>query len=274
MSELLSNKIETVRALLMGIPPGDWLIAGIIGVVVWAALWILRNLIASRYRQYSSAGNHTLIRLIAYLIGNTKQILFFAIALDVARESIALPDNIQRVASNTVMILILIQVGLWAGRTVRFYLEMKEVERGADRVFAGSLDIVSFVSRMLIWSLLILVMLSLITMTLIGNLQRAVYVIAVALAVALVALILAISAMKAAKRTGTRRPRAALASVVLGVIGALFSGFALVGFLLFWSQYMQYAKCLNGAPTSATQNACQQQFENSIGHRITILGNE
>jgi small-conductance mechanosensitive channel len=54
----------------------------------------------------------------------------------------------------------LIQIGLWAGRSVRFYLEMKERERGADRVFSGSLDIVSFVARMLIWSLLILLGLS------------------------------------------------------------------------------------------------------------------
>ena len=97
MSELLSNKIEAVRALLMGIPPGDWLIAGIIGLVVWAALWILRNLIASRYRQYSSAGNHTLIRLIAYLIGNTKQIFLFAVALDIASQNLTLPDNIRQI---------------------------------------------------------------------------------------------------------------------------------------------------------------------------------
>jgi small-conductance mechanosensitive channel len=68
-----------------------------------------------------------------------------------------LPDTIRHSVSNTVMVLILIQVGLWAGRTVRFYLEMKELERGADRVFAGSLDIIGFVARMLIWSLLILV---------------------------------------------------------------------------------------------------------------------
>ena len=121
---------------------------------------------------------------------------------------------------------------------------------------------------------LVLALLSLIAMMLIGNLQRAVYVIAVALAVAVVALMLAISAMRAAKRERTRRPRVALASVVLGGAGAVFSALALTGLLIFWSQYMQYAKCLNGAPTTATQNACQQQFENSIGHRITILGNE
>ena len=141
---------------MLGIPPTEWLIAGIVGVVVWAGLWILRDLIASRYRKYSSANNPTLIRLVAYLIGNTTQILFLAVALDVAQESLTLPEKIRNAASKIVMVLILIQVGLWAGRAVRFYLEMKELERGADRVFAGSLDIINFVARMLIWSLLIL----------------------------------------------------------------------------------------------------------------------
>jgi peptidoglycan/LPS O-acetylase OafA/YrhL len=119
---------------------------------------------------------------------------------------------------------------------------------------------------------LVLAVLSLITMMLIGNLQRAVYVVAVALVVALVGLSLAISAMKAAKRAGTRRPRVARASVLLGAAGTLFSALALVGLLAFWSQYMQYAKCLNGASTVATQSACQQQFKNSVGDRMTVLG--
>jgi uncharacterized membrane protein YfcA len=118
---------------------------------------------------------------------------------------------------------------------------------------------------------LTLAVLSLITMTLIGNLQRAVYVVAVALVVAVAGLVLAISAMKAAKRAGTRRPRAAVASLLLGAIGALFSGVALIGFLMFWSQYMQYANCMNGATTVSLQNACQTQFNNSVDSRITLL---
>ena len=48
MSEFLAKKIGAVQALLLGIPPTEWLIAGIIGVVVWTALWVLRNLIAAR----------------------------------------------------------------------------------------------------------------------------------------------------------------------------------------------------------------------------------
>ena len=76
---------------MLGIPATEWLIAGVVGAVVWAGLWILRDLIASRYKKYSSA-NNPLIRLVAYLISNTTQILFLAVALYVARESLTLPD--------------------------------------------------------------------------------------------------------------------------------------------------------------------------------------
>ncbi|HEX3912144.1 MAG TPA: mechanosensitive ion channel family protein [Steroidobacteraceae bacterium] len=157
MGEFLSKKLGAVQALLLGIPPTEWLIAAIVGVTVWAGLWILRDSIGARYKRHSASKNPTLIRLIAYLIGNTRQIFFFAVALDAAQASLSLPAKVEHIVANTVLMLILLQVGLWAGRAVRFYLEMKELERGADRVFAGSLDIVNFVARMLIWSLLFLV---------------------------------------------------------------------------------------------------------------------
>jgi hypothetical protein len=119
---------------------------------------------------------------------------------------------------------------------------------------------------------LVLALLSLIAIVLIGNLERAVYVVGVALAVAVVALILAISSLSAAKRDRTQRPRGAVAGVLLGGTGALVSAFALIGFLMFWSQIMQYAHCVNGSSTAATQNACKQQFNNSLNSEITLLG--
>jgi small-conductance mechanosensitive channel len=147
----------TADGLLLGNSVAEWLIAGLVGIAVWTGLWIVRKLIAARYKGYASARNPTAIRLIAYLIGNTKQVLFLAIALDTAQETLRFPAKVQHIVSNVVLILILVQVGLWAGRTVRFYLTMKEAERGADQVFAGSLDIINFVTGILIWSLLILV---------------------------------------------------------------------------------------------------------------------
>jgi small-conductance mechanosensitive channel len=78
------------------------------------------------------------------------------LALYVGQQDLTFPPRVQHAVDSVVFMLVLLQVGLWAVRAVRFYLEAKELERGPDRVFAGSLDIILFVSRILIWSLLIL----------------------------------------------------------------------------------------------------------------------
>jgi small-conductance mechanosensitive channel len=157
MSDYISHKFDSLHQLLLSNTLTEWLIAGIVALAVWSGLWILRRIVAAHYKKYSAAHNRLPIRLLAYLVGNTKQFFFLAIALDAGQTGLTLPDRIQHALSAAVLILILLQVGIWAGRSVKFYLEMKELERGADQVFAGSLDIINFVARMLIWSLLVLV---------------------------------------------------------------------------------------------------------------------
>jgi small-conductance mechanosensitive channel len=160
MNDFISHKIDSVSELLHSNSVTDWLIADTVAVAVWCALWIVRWFMASRYKRYSAAQRRMPIRLVTYLIANTTQFFLIAMALYAAQSSLTLPDRFERIISALVMILILLQIGLWAGRALRFYLETKQLERGADQVFTGSLDIINFVSRMLIWSLLVLVALS------------------------------------------------------------------------------------------------------------------
>jgi peptidoglycan/LPS O-acetylase OafA/YrhL len=122
------------------------------------------------------------------------------------------------------------------------------------------------------WAALALAALSLLTMMLMSNIQRGIYVVSVALAVAAVAVALAVSAMSAARRAGARRPRGAVAGTVLGVIGFVLSAFALAAFLIFHTQLDQYATCMNGAITNSQQQACQTQLNNSIGTEVDLLG--
>jgi len=157
VADFLKKTLGLSERIFYGNSLTDWVAAGILAVAVWAALSLVRRLIASRYQQYSTAHHATPIRLIFYLLGSTRQFLFLAIAFDAGQEILTFPARLQHAIDNLVLMLILLQVGLWAGRSLRFYLEIKEMERGADRAFAGSLDIINFVSGLLIWSLLILV---------------------------------------------------------------------------------------------------------------------
>ena len=157
MADFLTHTIGASERLFYGNSFADWLVAAIVSVAVWSGLSLARRLIASRSKRFSADHRSTPIRLLFYLVGNTKQFLFLALALDAGQESLTLPPRLQHIVTNLVLMLVLLQIGLWAGRSVRFYLEIKELERGPDRMFAGSLDIINFVASLLIWSLLILV---------------------------------------------------------------------------------------------------------------------
>lgn len=157
MADILKAVLAHSEHAIEGNSLFDWAVAGLVAVGAWGALAIIRRLVASRYKRYSTADHSTPVRLTFYLLGNTRQFFFFALALYAGQQDLNLTARLQHIVDNVVLVLVLVQVGLWAGRALQFYLEIKEMERGPDRVFAGSLDIIKFVAYLAVWSLLTLV---------------------------------------------------------------------------------------------------------------------
>lgn len=105
-----------------------------------------------------------------------------------------------------------------------------------------------------------------------GNVRRGVYVLAVALVIALTALWLSVTAMRRARAAGTSRPRGSVFATVTGIIGILFGGMMLVTIATFWPQFTQLSQCMSTAGTVAAQQACEQQFQDSMGNMFSVLG--
>ena len=157
MADFLHKTLGLSAQILFGNSLADWVVAGLLAAAVWIGLSVIRRMIFSRYRRYSTAGHPAPIRLIFYLLGNTKQFFVLALALYVGQEDLTFPLKIQHIVDSVVLVLLLLQIGLWAVQSLKFYLEVKEMERGPDRSFTGSLEIITFVAHLLIWSLLTLV---------------------------------------------------------------------------------------------------------------------
>lgn len=157
MADLLKNTFGPSEHIFFGNSLADWIAASLVAAAVWIGLSIVRRVILSRYQRYSTAGHPTPVRLIFYLLGNTRQFFVLALALFAGQEELTFPLKIERAVDNVVVVLLLLQIGLWTARSLKFYLQIKEMERGPDRSFAGSLEIINFVAHLLIWSLLTLV---------------------------------------------------------------------------------------------------------------------
>ena len=121
---------------------------------------------------------------------------------------------------------------------------------------------------------MLLGLLSLVALMLgLGNLRRGIFVAVLALLFAAGAIWLGATASRKARRSGTARPRWAVSGVVLGSIGLAFSAMWLLVLAVFWPQLNSYYNCMNGANTVTAQQACHQQFTNSVGGEISLLQN-
>jgi hypothetical protein len=113
--------------------------------------------------------------------------------------------------------------------------------------------------------------LSLLGLAFIGNLRRGFYVVGLMMVFAAVAIWLGVTVSKAARRSGAARPRGAFGGILLGSFGLALCVMWLVVLGVFWSQLTTYSACTASANTIAGQQACQNQFTNSIDREVSRL---
>jgi hypothetical protein len=113
--------------------------------------------------------------------------------------------------------------------------------------------------------------LSLVSMLALHNLARGLYVVLYGLLAGAVALWLAITAIRRARRERTARPRGSVTATVLAGAGTVLSAITLSAFVVLGSQLSAYGKCLAGANTIASQQACQSQFRQAVSRELTAL---
>lgn len=104
-----------------------------------------------------------------------------------------------------------------------------------------------------------------------GNIRRGAVVLAVTMIIGAVGLWLSFTAMSRSRKAKTARPRFAVVASVLGIAGTGLSTLVLIGFAAFWPQISQYANCMSGANTVASQNACHQQLSSSLQTSMQLL---
>jgi CDP-diglyceride synthetase len=104
-----------------------------------------------------------------------------------------------------------------------------------------------------------------------GNLRRGIFVAVLTLVFAAVAIWLGVTANRKARRNGTARPRGGVSGVVLGVFGLAISALWLMVLAVFWPQLSAYYNCMSGANTVTAQQACHDQFTDSVGSEMSIL---
>ncbi len=156
LSNFLGQYFVMPERTLWGNSPGEWLEAAMIAIALWFALWAARQFIAIRYRGYlARPGSPPHIAL--DIAGSTRQFFMLAIALLAGKAQLALPPRVHLILQNIVLVLCLLQAGIWAVRSLRLLISNKRHGHAPDATLVGSMSVIMLVSQLVIWTLLCLV---------------------------------------------------------------------------------------------------------------------
>ncbi len=129
-------------------------------VLVWLMLVLTRRLVRGRLTTLASRREVTALTIAEFTVGKTRGWFLMLVALFIGSRLWVLPENIETLAGRAFVIVVLLQAGLWATAAFLRFLDIKrarELEHNPGAVAA--MDVLSFIARVGIWTIVLLVML-------------------------------------------------------------------------------------------------------------------
>jgi small-conductance mechanosensitive channel len=137
-------------------PVGRWVIALVLFGVTFTVLPLVKGFIAGKRRKWEEAQRDipTAIEVITLLISKTSKLFIFTLAIALTSTELDFPKNIDRVLQVAIVLTFWLQVGLWGMAAVRFAIDKRARKSGGlDPTLASSIDIIVFISGLVIWAM-------------------------------------------------------------------------------------------------------------------------
>jgi small-conductance mechanosensitive channel len=142
---------------LFGNDLSQWALAAGITVAVLAISMILRHLVRVHHARLAQTPDMELWQLPLQVASRTSLLFLLIIAAFAGLASLDLPKKPEKLALSIVTIAVFWQVGAWATAAVAAWLEHRQRRASpADRAAVGTLGIIGFIGRALIWALVLL----------------------------------------------------------------------------------------------------------------------
>jgi small-conductance mechanosensitive channel len=135
----------------------QWTVAVGVAVALLIVLLLVRRLVRMSYARLAATPQTELMELPFKIISRTTVLFLLVIAMFAGLQAVQLPDKASRVLLTVVTISVFWQTGLWATTAVVAWLERKrQITMAQDRAAVGTISIISFIARTLIWALVLL----------------------------------------------------------------------------------------------------------------------
>lgn len=134
-------------------------LAVVIGVMIGQR--ILQGVIVARVRRWTEKTHNTFDDLLINMLDDTKTFLVLVVAVYLGSLALRLPDDTQVALRTLALIALVIQAALWLNRAITYFLRNYVRDRAEDDDSGQTAyTALSFISRVVLWSMVLLLVLN------------------------------------------------------------------------------------------------------------------
>jgi small-conductance mechanosensitive channel len=153
--------MDFLDEIFWGNPVRSWLIALGICLGVAVGLRLVLALLKSRLSRLVKHTKNKVDDVVVDSLGRTLKLTFLVVGLAVAAQTLELPSSADLILRHLLVVVLMIQVGLWAAHAVTGWLDhYRSRQMEDDRSAATAVGAISFVVQIAIWTMALLIILS------------------------------------------------------------------------------------------------------------------
>lgn len=134
----------------------NWLIALLIVAATFVGVLLLR-IVLCRQLERRHEGENALWPVLAAVVRRTAWLPMLILALFLGSFTISMPDKLRTILNSGVIIVLLVQAGLWFTAALRVSVELyRQRQISKDPASVTTLNLLNFIGRVTIWTLVIL----------------------------------------------------------------------------------------------------------------------
>jgi small-conductance mechanosensitive channel len=154
------NPLEWAQYEVLGNSLLIWALGAAVFFIVWTALVLARRLLCNRLHKLADGRKLVALDIADQVFYATKQWFLFLIAAFIGSRFWALPATVDTVLVKGAIIVFVLQAGMWIINASLTVIEAKrEEELKENRAAVAAMDVLSFVARVVIWSIVVLLIL-------------------------------------------------------------------------------------------------------------------
>lgn len=134
------------------------MLALVVTLAVFAGLLVVKRIAIARIAQLANKTKTRVDDVLVQLIQSTRTLTLLAVSLAAGARTLDLPDRLDVWLGRAVIVIVALQVGLWANHAVRLLAEAHPFEGGPGTPTVRRA--VGFVIRLVVWSVVVLLVLS------------------------------------------------------------------------------------------------------------------